>query len=327
MRLHQLAAAVLTANALGTAALRASNGDCSAGFTLCTSSGATSNATPQIGTAEFQGLFVDIVSSSLPSDKRFLSDRDTASQPSLCCISTLSCLTMATLEIPFCYDKFTTDYYLPDGSYGTVVGGAYTSADGSTANLETGDYTLHNGSMGNIYSSNGGAKPNTAILPMPIQFTASGVGTAVPPSGLGGLVTLTLTTTLPGTTIPPSTVAPSTILGIVTSEPVLLPLSTISMEISNSLFLSTMTVELMSPLTLLGATVLGTTIPGTTVEPVTTTITTAEVTGSIVSTPLSNPSSSLHGPKKSNAVGGWKTWTMPTILLVHSLILLLQTNH
>jgi hypothetical protein len=92
-------------------------GTCQDGFTLCTPPGATSDITPQIGSPEFLGLFVDIVLSSLPASKRS-SSPGTAS---LCCTSSLSCLCMVNLDIPFCFDRFTTDYYLPDGSYGTVV--------------------------------------------------------------------------------------------------------------------------------------------------------------------------------------------------------------
>jgi hypothetical protein len=108
---------------------------------------------------------------------------------------------MANLAIPFCYDKFTTNYFLPDNSYGTVVGGAYTGSNGDIANLETGDYTLANGKTGNIYSNDLSKKPNTAALPIPSQYTASGVGPAIPASGLGDAVTKTFVTTPPGSTI------------------------------------------------------------------------------------------------------------------------------
>jgi len=194
-----------------------SNGDCDAGFVVCTPAGATSAITPQIGDAAFQNLFTDIVQSSLPASKRSLplSDRAIAS---LCCNALLSCLAITALGLPMCYDKFTTNYFLPDGSYGTVVGGSYTSSGGDKANLETGYYTLANGQTGNIYSNDPAAKPNTAALPMPSQFTASGVGSAVPISSLGSKIILTYTTTLPGSVVPPVTISPSTISGLVSQE-------------------------------------------------------------------------------------------------------------
>jgi hypothetical protein len=91
---------------------------CASEFTVCAPTGATSETPPEIGTPAFEGLFEDIVLSSLPASRQ----RSLAvSQASLCCVASLSCLLMVNLEIPFCYDRFTTDYFLPDGSYGTVV--------------------------------------------------------------------------------------------------------------------------------------------------------------------------------------------------------------
>lgn len=118
MRLHLLRIA-LVATATFTFTSHSQAGDaCAEGFTLCAPRGATSERSPQIGSPAFERLFVDIVFSSLPpSSERSL----VASSTSLCCHSTMSCLLMSNLEIPFCYDPFTTDYYLPDGSYGTVV--------------------------------------------------------------------------------------------------------------------------------------------------------------------------------------------------------------
>ena len=64
---------------------------------------------------------------------------------------------------------------------------------------------MTDGSSGNIYSSQGAsAKPNTATLTVPTQYTASGVGSAIPVSQLGEWTTYT--TTIPGTTVPPSTI-------------------------------------------------------------------------------------------------------------------------
>ena len=151
-------------------------------------------------------------------------------------------------------DKFTTNYVLPDGAYGTVVTGNYTASNG-IANLLSGDYTLSDGTAGNVYgSASSPSKPDTATLTVPTQYTAAGVGSAIPLSALGQWSTYT--TTIPGTTVEPSTV----------------PAQTVSPSV-----VSGSTVE---PATTMPAS----TIPGTTVPPVTSTITTQIATGSSSST-------------------------------------------
>ncbi|KAK5135417.1 hypothetical protein LTR04_004609, partial [Oleoguttula sp. CCFEE 6159] len=85
-------------------------------------------------------------------------------------------------------DKFTTNYFLPDGSYGQIASGAFTSADGSTANLLTGDYTS-NSTSGNVYSASPADKPNTSTLSIPPQWTSSGVGSAIPITNLAQVFT------------------------------------------------------------------------------------------------------------------------------------------
>lgn len=141
-------------------------------------------------------------------------------------------------------DKFTTNFYLPDGSYGTIVSGNYMASDGSSANLLSGAYTLANGTSGDIYkSSNSPAKPNTSTLTLPKQFTGSGVGNVIPASALGGVATYTIT--IPGTTIPAT----------------ILPAHTISPLIVGTTTIPTATTE---P---------GTTIPGTTRAATTVTVT------------------------------------------------------
>ncbi|EHL02876.1 hypothetical protein M7I_0838 [Glarea lozoyensis 74030] len=97
---------------------------CGTGYTICAPAGATSTTTPKIGSTEFQSLLSDIVGSSLPSFKRDTAD----GTASLCCLTSLSCLTLSNLALPFCYDKFTTNFLLPDGSFGTVANGASAAA-------------------------------------------------------------------------------------------------------------------------------------------------------------------------------------------------------
>jgi hypothetical protein len=277
------------------------NSDCTSSFSLCAPPGATSNTTPQLSNPDFQNLFVDIISSSLPSNKRSLSTAGTAS---LCCYTTLSCLLLSSLSLPFCYDRFTTNYYLPDGSYGTVYNGSYVSPAGTTANLITGDYELYNGSTGNIYTGDEGEKPNAATLSMPTPYTSSGIGSAIPASGLGGLVTVTYTTTFPGMTIPPSTIEPTTLPAVVLSETVILP-TTITAQVGSSVTLITSVVETASMVTEMRTVIAGTMVQGTTVNPVVETLTTTEVGG--VGT-TSGSASTTGSVKKSEAVRGNGIW-------------------
>lgn len=93
-------------------------------------------------------------------------------------------------------DRFTTNYYLPDNSYGSITTGLYFTPNRDTVNLILGNYTLSSGDTGNIYSSSPDSKPNLSTLLLPSQFTASGEGTAIPGSELGappGPATATIT--------------------------------------------------------------------------------------------------------------------------------------
>ncbi|KAF7959353.1 hypothetical protein EAE96_000973 [Botrytis aclada] len=292
---HQLLIAFIAPAALAVASALKSRGECQQGYTLCSPAGATTATTPQIGDSDFVNLFQDIVLSSLPASKRSLSSsehsvekRDSAS---LCCVSSLTCLTMHSLNIPFCYDQFTTNYYLPDDSYGTVVGGSYSSSSGATANLESGDYTDKDGT-GNIYSSNSAAKPNTATLPMPSQFTASGVGSAIPASVLGG-VTVTYTTTLPASTIPATTIPATTV-----SESISLQTISISTTITTSIGGN----RVVSTEVLIETT--ETTIPGTTRGASTRAASTvSEVVATVTTVVASDSASALSASATASATG------------------------
>ncbi|KAI9054583.1 hypothetical protein LZ554_001736 [Drepanopeziza brunnea f. sp. 'monogermtubi'] len=231
---------------------------CDEGYSICSPPGATSATTPQIGSPDFQSLLADIVKSSLPSSSEARSLQVKRGPASLCCNALLSCLTLAELAIPFCYDRFTTNYFLPDGSFGTVVGGAYTGARGDTANLETGAYVLADGSQGNLYPASSPARPDTQTLPpMPSQFTDAGVGLAVPASELGSGVSLTYTTTVPGRTQPGTTIPASTVRAT-TQVTILLP-ATSGSHLVVVTELSLVTVES----TVAGMTFAGKTVPGT----------------------------------------------------------------
>jgi hypothetical protein len=91
---------------------------CDKGLTPCTPEGATSENTPEIGTPDFESLYMDIIASRLPGISKRSPNSDTAP---LCCQESASCLLMANLKLPFCYDPFTTNYYLADNSFGTIV--------------------------------------------------------------------------------------------------------------------------------------------------------------------------------------------------------------
>ena len=98
-----------------------------------------------------------------------------------------SCVVLRGNELPVCYDKFTTNYFLPDGSTGSLAFGTYNSSAGHV-NLITGDFKTSKGDSGNIYAEHPEAKPNIAALTLPTQFTAAGVGSAIPATELGWAV-------------------------------------------------------------------------------------------------------------------------------------------
>ncbi|KAF4628826.1 hypothetical protein G7Y89_g9325 [Cudoniella acicularis] len=292
MKIYSLPVVIVTL-ALATPLL--ADNVCQTGYTICSPAGATSSTTPQIGSADFANLFNDLLASSLPASRKRTTS---ASTTSLCCAATTSCLTLANLALPFCYDPFTTNFALPDGSTGTVAFGTYTSSGGDTANLETGDYKLANGQTGNIYSNYPAAKPNTGTEVLPTQFTSSGVGSAIPVTALGGFVTLTYTTTLPASTIPATTVLPTTLPGSTVSTTEVLP-ETISTSISNSLVLSTLSITTTEVSTAPATTILGTTKVATTVAGLVSTVVTTSAVGS--STASASASASASTTKKSAA--------------------------
>ncbi|PVH97279.1 hypothetical protein DM02DRAFT_481598, partial [Periconia macrospinosa] len=161
----------------------------------CNPKGATTSTTPSFG-PDLKNLYNDVLasvknihfqkrsSSSSPSSLLLAPRTDT----SFCCRESLDCVNVQNLNIPMCYDKFTTNYQFPDGSYGSLTTGDFTSG-GSKANLLTGQYSKQGGESGNIYASDSAAKPNTATLSIPPQFTGTGVGSAIPASEIGGVVT------------------------------------------------------------------------------------------------------------------------------------------
>jgi len=266
-----------------TAFISSSTGEnnCQTGFTLCSPPGATNPHTPSIGTPDFPTLYTSLLHSSLPPppQKRTTSS---ASSASLCCNALLSCLTASNLALPFCYDKFTSNYYLPDGSSGSLATGTYTSQSGDTANFVSGDYTFANGTKGNIYSGNEAEKPDTKTLPMPTLYTSAGPEPVIPTSALGALVTLTYTTTLPGTTIEGTTIPATTVPAAVGTETDILK-ETITTTVSGQVEQETMVVTSVVASTTPARTIEGTTVEGKTIPGTVSTVTTTKV-GSPTST-------------------------------------------
>lgn len=168
----------------------------------CQPSGATGNNPPAVG-SDLSSLYTDVLNSVKGisfNTKRSLTPR---ADSGFCCVASLNCVNVQSLNIPMCYDKFTTNFKFPDGSYGSLTTGEYNS-NGQTINLLTGNY-----SGGNIYSAAPQDKPNTATLSVPPQYTGTGVGGAIPASELGSVVVYT--TTIPGTTFTAPTTVPGTV--------------------------------------------------------------------------------------------------------------------
>ncbi|MCJ1461731.1 hypothetical protein MMC07_000330 [Pseudocyphellaria aurata] len=297
MLLLTLTACLSSVVAIAYAAQLEVRDDCAGDFSLCSPTGASSTDTPAVGD-QLSSLFVDLLSSVQDVKKnkrdvehfhRLLHTR--ASKVTFCCATGTHCLLLKDFNLPFCYDKFTTNFLLPGGAFGTIATGNFTSPNGDVANLISGDYTLANGLQGNVYGSpSGTSKPDTATLTLPTQFTAAGVGSAIPLTGLGKEVTYT--TTIPGTTIQPSTV-----LGL-TAAPSLVSGSTVAP----------------------GTTIPATIIPGTTIPDKTLTVTTKVPNSPSASQGTTGSSSSGASTNVSPGltvlvgVAGFGVWMSPLVI-------------
>lgn len=163
----------------------------------CAPEGATGTDPPEIG-SDLKDMYVDLLESvkDIHFRKRE-TDSVVARADGFCCV--LDCVNVQNLNIPMCYDKFTTQYAFPDGSYGSLTTGEY-NQDGGKVNLINGNYTKAGGETGDIYSADPGAKPNTATLSIPPQWTSAGVGSAIPATELASVVSVTTTNSAPGQT-------------------------------------------------------------------------------------------------------------------------------
>ncbi|OAG03721.1 uncharacterized protein CC84DRAFT_1165908 [Paraphaeosphaeria sporulosa] len=172
------------ASALATPLEKLARDACNA----CNPSGATGTNPPSIGT-DLSSLYTDVLASVKDIHFRARSaDSVEARDGGFCCAETLDCVNVQNLNIPMCYDKFTTNFAFADRSYGSLTTGNYTQG-GSEANLFTGQYSK-DGTEGNIYSEDPAAKPNTATLSIPPQWTEAGVGSAIPPTAIVGSVSV-----------------------------------------------------------------------------------------------------------------------------------------
>lgn len=175
----------------------------------CQPSGATGLNPPAVG-ADLKNMYTNVLSTvkDIHFKKRSLNSRATSG---FCCRASLDCVNLQNLNIPMCYDKFTTNYAFADGSYGSLTTGEYKSGNGKdSVNLLTGEATTQGNAGNNIYASDNAAKPNTATLSVPPQYTQTGVGSAVPPGQLGSIIVYT--TTIPGTTYAGPTTVPGSVV-------------------------------------------------------------------------------------------------------------------
>lgn len=197
--------------------------NCQESFTLCKPSGATATALPSTGPS-LAPLYNDLLSAVRGVHARrhveehyersfeALLPRDT---PGICCNEGTNCLDVPNFNVPMCYDRFTTNFKLIDGSSGTIDSGAFTGADSGSANLMNGTFTASDKSTGNMYTGTGASDSPTDTAAVPTPFTGTGVGSAIPLTALGVLQTIVVTlpeTTIPGTTVAEQT-APSTVPG------------------------------------------------------------------------------------------------------------------
>ncbi|RDW91863.1 hypothetical protein BP5796_01257 [Coleophoma crateriformis] len=306
-----LLSALLAPVALATPAYLEARDQCSTGYSVCAPAGATLDV-PQIGDPDFQNLYVDLVQSPLTHFKR---EPQAESSTVLCCNSSLDCLLMANLLIPFCYDKFTTNFHLPDGSYGTLWGGNYTSLEGDTADLVNGVYTLADGTTGDIYSSV--APPDVATLAIPLQYQGTGVGSAIPLSSLGFQVSTTITETIPATTVAATTIPEST-LAPTTQSTVTTILSTTISTISDSPVTSIISIASTVVTTKPATTIPVSTVQATTISAMTTTLTSlapAGVKSASASATSSGTAASASSIGKSAALKSMRQDALPSLLV------------
>lgn len=66
-----------------------------------------------------------------------------------------------------------------------MTSGIYNYSTGGHVNLITGEYQMVDGSQGNIYTGTSVDPPNTSTLQLPVPFTSTGIGSAIPATEVG----------------------------------------------------------------------------------------------------------------------------------------------
>ncbi|KAK0514313.1 hypothetical protein JMJ35_002930 [Cladonia borealis] len=100
---------------------------CNNDYSLCDPKGASTSDEPPISSA-LSPLFIDILNTvdNNKDTKRDVVRSTDRLKPrllggGLCCTDGTQCLLLQGLNFPFCYDNYTTNYYLPGGSYGQIT--------------------------------------------------------------------------------------------------------------------------------------------------------------------------------------------------------------
>ncbi|KAF2747180.1 hypothetical protein M011DRAFT_477625 [Sporormia fimetaria CBS 119925] len=111
-----------------------------------------------------------------------------------CC--QFDCLNLMYYNVAMCYDKYTTQFSFPDGSWGSLTTGEFVDNDGAYLRMFEGSYMDKDGKRGNVYDKNPEASPNLAILSIPPQWTGSSLppGREAPPTDIASLATTETTT-------------------------------------------------------------------------------------------------------------------------------------
>lgn len=232
------------------------SGSCSSDFKICAPAGTKTDSLGPIGSAwgDLFNNIVDVVSNygiSHPAAATIDASGPARREQAFCCqfscrqrsqadqflgSNVADCLLVPVVDIAMCWvrlnmnlpqyasltmfqDRFTTNVYFPDGTYGTVVTGDFNTSDGTSINLVYGDYTMKNGTKGNIYNGDVSvsAKPDTTTMPMPSPWTSKGEGSAIPATGLGTTASLSVvTTTISATSFAASTGSSITVIATMT---------------------------------------------------------------------------------------------------------------
>ncbi|KAI9848328.1 MAG: hypothetical protein M1837_000592 [Sclerophora amabilis] len=119
-------------------------------FVPCHPEGAKSIETPDIEdhpAVVFTNLMESVCTKDPVQSKKVSQDPKLA----LCCHSGSECRLLSKYNVPFCFDRSTTEFAFADGSTGYLKSGQYTDVFGDSINLITGDYKLVEGDSGNVF--------------------------------------------------------------------------------------------------------------------------------------------------------------------------------